>query len=73
MADGRIGYFICIGLGFNQLVIMGKLAIQKYRYGGLVVEVAKMYLGVPYVYGGTSPNGFDCSGLMQFVYKYHIK
>ena len=37
--------------------------------GQAVVEVAKMYLGVPYVYGGTSPNGFDCSGLMQFVYK----
>ncbi len=38
--------------------------------GGLAaVEVVKQYLGVPYVYGGTSPRGFDCSGLMQYVYK----
>ncbi len=37
--------------------------------GQAAVEVVKRYLGVPYVYGGTSPGGFDCSGLMQYVYK----
>ena len=29
----------------------------------------KKQLGVPYVWGGTSPNDFDCSGLVQYVYK----
>ena len=35
--------------------------------GQALVASAKKYLGVPYVWGGTSPKGFDCSGLMQYV------
>lgn len=37
--------------------------------GSSVVAIASQYLGTPYVYGGSSPSGFDCSGLVQFVYK----
>jgi peptidoglycan DL-endopeptidase CwlO len=37
------------------------------HYGG-VVGVAMQYLGVPYVYGGASPSGFDCSGLVMYAY-----
>lgn len=37
--------------------------------GDQVVALAMNYLGVPYVYGGASPKGFDCSGFTMYVYK----
>lgn len=37
--------------------------------GQQVIDLAKQYIGVRYVYGGTTPNGFDCSGLVQYVYR----
>ena len=37
--------------------------------GATVVEKAKQYLGYKYVYGGTTPSGFDCSGFTLYIYK----
>ncbi|WP_010650599.1 C40 family peptidase [Oceanobacillus massiliensis] len=33
-----------------------------------VIQSARALLGTPYMYGGTSPSGFDCSGFIQYVY-----
>ena len=33
-----------------------------------VLQVAAKYVGTPYIFGGSNPRGFDCSGLIMFVY-----
>lgn len=37
--------------------------------GELVVNAARLQIGSPYLYGGESPAGFDCSGLVQYAYR----
>lgn len=37
--------------------------------GQQILNKAKQYLGVPYVWAGASPSGFDCSGLVYYVLK----
>ena len=43
------------------------IAAPPSHYSG-VVGVAMQFLGTPYVWGGASPGGFDCSGLVMYAY-----
>ena len=64
-ADGLVGpstYTALLGKAMPE-VSRGTSSI-----GRRVVAESMQYLGVPYVFGGTTPNGFDCSGYVRYVF-----
>ena len=64
-ADGLVGsatYSALLGKGMPE-VSRGSNYISR-----RIISDSMQYLGVPYVFGGTTPSGFDCSGYVRYVF-----
>ena len=65
MADGAFGpatYSALLGKEMPEITRGANYISRR------IISNAMDYLGVPYVFGGTSPYGFDCSGYVQYVF-----
>lgn len=54
---------------YYTMVVNNAAAAQVSELIGQLLEYAQSFLGTRYVYGGASPNGFDCSGFTQYCYR----
>lgn len=64
-ADGLVGsatYRALMGRELPEVSRGGSYAARR------IIQTSFQYIGVPYVFGGTTPSGFDCSGFVRYVF-----
>lgn len=61
----------CIPANENTVLLENTPLIEALQQRGSILNLAKAQLGIPYVYGGMSRYGFDCSGFTSYVYAKH--
>jgi beta-lactamase class A len=74
LPDGRIGYVAARDvslLSFSENLSLRSSLSLPLRSPSDWISFGKRFLGAPYTWGGTTPLGFDCSGLIQRIFREH--
>lgn len=68
LSDGREGWVFGEYLSVRSSSNTSRGEVDRSLVDKLI-DFAKSFVGTPYVYGGATPKGFDCSGFVQYVFK----
>lgn len=69
-ADETGAYYVKAAKNSSETACLPAYSAQEaLELKSLIVNNSQKYIGVPYVYGGTSTRGFDCSGFTQYVFR----